>query len=104
MPLYHFRCPKCGPVQRILDIESGESGTVPCKKCGEVLRRTPRGASTNAMEYIDSGVQARATERPADAQRIFAEREIEHDLEFGDGRAEHDEELTAPIDDGGEPV
>lgn len=56
------------------------------------------------MEYIDSGAQARATERPADALRIFAEREIEHDLEYGDGKAEFDDELTAPIDDGGEPV
>ena len=102
MPLYHFRCPKCGPVQRILDVASVESGPISCKKCGETLVRTPRGASTNVMETIDSGLQYKAVERPADAQRIFKERELEHDREYGDGRI--DDDLVAPLDEDGEPI
>lgn len=102
MPLYHFKCSRCGPVQRLLDVEVVESGPIHCKKCGEILIRTPKGASTNAMEYIDSGIMARAVERPADAQRLFKEREIEHDQEYGDGRI--DEALTEPLDEDGEPI
>lgn len=66
------------------------------------MTRTPQGASTNVMERIDSGLTYKAVERPADAPRIFKEREIAHDLEYGDGRIP-DEDLV-PIDDGGDPV
>ncbi len=103
MPLYKFRCPKCGPVSRILDAQAYD-GVVCCKKCGSELKPTPTGGSTLVMETIDSGMQARQTVRPADAQRIFAEREVEHDLEYGDGTREFDEELTAPIDDDGDVI
>lgn len=102
MPLYHFQCPTCGPVKRLLDLDAGERVRLPCKRCGAAMTRVPQGASTNVVERIDSGLQYRATERPADAQRIFKEREIAHDQEYGDGRIS-DEDLV-PIDDDGDPV
>ncbi len=103
MPLYKFKCPTCGPVQRIIDRQAYD-GIVCCKKCGAVLKPAPTGGSTLVMETIDSGAQARETVRPADAQRLFAERELEHDRQHGDGKAEYDEELTAPIDDDGDII
>lgn len=101
MPLYKFKCPQCGPVQRILEPAAYEQG-VKCKKCSADLKPTPTGGSTLVMERIDSGAQARVTERPADAQRLFAEREINHDLEYGDGRVA-DEDLE-PIDEDGDLI
>ena len=79
MPLFRYMCEKCGPQRRILP---SEPATLNCTTCGLVLRRTPTGAVAQVLEVIDNGFQARAVVRPADAQRIFKEREIAHDAEY----------------------
>jgi hypothetical protein len=51
------------------------------------------------METVDNGLQARATVRLADAERLFKEREIENDQRLG---SDPDEDDLERLDDSGE--
>jgi hypothetical protein len=96
MAIYTYIC-TCGRViRRILD---AERLTVTCPNCLRAATRKPQGASVSVYETIDNGVQARATVRPADAERIFKEREIENDLKQ---EAQPDEDDMEKIDDQGQ--
>lgn len=97
MPMFNYDCPKCGPQRRIFH---AEPNTVVCKICGADLKRRPTGASANVYEVLDNGLQARATVRPADAQRIFKEREVAMDEKY----AEHIDDADLELDDPGKPV
>lgn len=98
MPLLLLECQKCGPQRRIFDIIPAN---LTCKTCGGPVARRARGAEAQVMEIIDNGFQARAVVRPADAQRLFKEREIAHDLEYN---PLIDEEDIEPIDSDGDLV
>jgi hypothetical protein len=99
MPMFYYICETCGPVRRIFDVEPKDPV---CKNCGKLIQRRRQGAHAQVMEVLDNGIQARATVRPADAQRIFKEREIAHDAEYGEPRP--DEADMEPIDDSGDLV
>lgn len=83
MPLYHLECPEHGKQKRLLTHEQFKAGLT-CRKCGKPAKHVPQGASASLYETLDNGLQARATVRPADAERIFKERAMQHDLEYGE--------------------
>jgi hypothetical protein len=64
-----------------------------------MAERKPQGPSTSVYETLDNGLQAKATIRPADAERIFKEIEIQSDLE---AERQPDEEHLSFIDTQGE--
>ena len=87
MAMYNFKC-HCGRAFRRI-LGQPMPGAV-CPACGALAQRKPQGASTSVYETLDNGLQAKATIRPADAQRIFKEIEIESDLEQGSAPDEED--------------
>lgn len=96
MPLFAFCCPAGHAFRRILDQPTPEA---PCPVCGAQAARRARGASALVMETVDNGLQARATVRLADAERLFKEREIENDQRLG---SDPDEDDLERLDDSGE--
>lgn len=97
MALFVFLCPSGHVTKRILPEATPE---VPCRSCGAPAQRKQQGPSTLVLETVDNGLQARATVRLADAERIFKEISIQDDLEHG-GTIDEDE-LAAPPE--GEPI
>ena len=74
MPLYRYICPKCGE-QKSRVCSATESIKAPgCPKCGTPMKRNPKPPTTNVVERLDNGFMTKALERPADAQRLYAER------------------------------
>lgn len=45
-----------------------------CPACSKPLKRTPKPPTAQVMETLDNGFMARRIERPADAERLYAER------------------------------
>jgi hypothetical protein len=86
MALFAFRCPAGHFSKRLLPEATPE---VVCRVCGALASRKRVGAYASVYETIDNGLQAKATVRPADAERMFKEDEIANDLANAD----------APIDD-----
>lgn len=86
MPLYNFRCATCKQTTRKLmkveAYEALESASIQCK-CGGAAKREMQAASSQTMEVLDNGLVARRVERLSEAERIFKEREIAHDLKYG---------------------
>lgn len=98
MPLFAFLCPSAHAFRRLLPEATPE---VPCPSCGALAARKPRGATSTVYETLDNGLQARATVRIADAERIFKEIEIEADQQH---EKVPDEEELEVIDDVGDLV
>lgn len=104
MGLYYFRCTKCSSEYRRL-LEPEELDKLPtgwCSKCGHVLERAPRGASTSVKETVDNGWQARKIERPANVVDLVADRNLKHDMEYEE--PEPDELDLAPLNTDGEKI
>lgn len=97
MAIFRFHC-SCGHVFRKLLPEAVAAHS--CPRCKLEAPREARGASATVYETLDGGLQARATVRIADAQRIFKEREIENDALVGSDFLDDDE--AEKIDDVGE--
>lgn len=81
MPLYYYRCCKCGQSQRKIQAPEEAVKLQECSRdipgkgpCGYVLQREPRPPSTQVMETLDNGVMTKRLERLADAERLFKER------------------------------
>ncbi len=80
MALYAFLCPQGHAWRRLL---ASPTPAPSCPSCGQPGARKPTGPAALVMETVDNGLQARATVRIADAERIFKEREIENDQQLG---------------------
>lgn len=93
MPVYNFRCASCKQLTRkLMKVETYEalaSASVECR-CGGVATREMQAASSQTMEVLDNGLIARRVERLSEAERIFKEREIAHDLKHGQKDYEDD--------------
>ncbi len=82
MPLFYYRCVKCGQAQRKIQTPEEAEKLQVCGKpvegkteaCGYTLRREPKPPSTRVVETLDNGVMTKRLERLADAERLFAER------------------------------
>ncbi len=79
MPLYKYRCSGCGHVFDTIQSFDKVKDIWVCKKCASPSHRAPSGNSVAVMDAIDTGVAGRSFDRPADIERIMAEREIIHD-------------------------
>lgn len=88
MPIFHARCHTCGGSQRFLAASwSNIRPTTLLCECGGSYQREARGPSTQLLERLDNGAMVRAVERPADAERMHAERAMNADpLAGGAGR------------------
>lgn len=95
MPLFYFHCNKCDKTFfKLLDPEKGKS-PYPCPDCQELANRKPKAPSTMCYETVDNGLMGKKVVRPADAERIFKERAIEHSRQH---REEIDEGDLDPLD------
>lgn len=82
MPLYNFNCPKHGPFRRLMTVENFKTNTHECLKCSSPVEHTGGVPTSQTMEVV-GGDHARKLERLSEAERIFKEREIAHDLKYG---------------------
>lgn len=76
MPLFRYACKSCNKVrERILPVaQADRPGS--CPACNGELERQPSGASASVVERIDTGTTVRSIERPAEAPRLFRERNL----------------------------
>ena len=73
MPLYYYKCCKCGQLtRRLLDAEAAEHNLQICK-CGYTMERAEEGANSRIVETLDNGAMVRKLERYADAEKIYKE-------------------------------
>lgn len=79
MPLYNFKCPKCGKAKRKICSAEQSKDPIACSDCSTTLERAPSGATSQVKERLDNGLMPRAVERLADAERLFKERAQNHD-------------------------
>lgn len=73
MALYRFVCTGCGKTKRKIIMGVNVALNFKCE-CGGELSRAPNPPSTMVTEKLDNGIMSRAVERPADAERLYAER------------------------------
>ena len=75
MPVYHYRCPECLKLWRLLlSVEASKTpGKCSCK-AGAELVRVPEGPGCLKKETLDNGVMNKGLERFSDADRLFKER------------------------------
>lgn len=74
MPLYYFFCETCGDSRNRILTPALSREPQHCKVCETILYRTPRGASSQTMEVLDSNTLVRPVVRYADAEQLFKER------------------------------
>lgn len=73
MPLYNYAC-ECGATKQRVCSFSQSKDVVACPKCPLTMRRAPKPPTSTVSERLDNGWMARAVERPADAERLYADR------------------------------
>ncbi len=99
MPVFTYLCPveKVEFRKMLPKVED----FVACKCGAKSGRKQVSVPGVSVYEHLDNGSMARAIDRPADAQRIFAERAEQHKREMQEDIEEDDLE---PINHEGEPV
>ena len=80
MPLYRFECASCRLIVRKILSVSASSSVFYCQ-CGNELKRSPTGPTSQTMERLDNGWMKEAIERPADIERMMAERSAKDPME-----------------------
>lgn len=75
MPLFYFRCggAEIHEVRRLLP-KYDPTVALSCPTCGSPLARAPRPPTANVVETLDNNWMVRRVERPADVERLIAER------------------------------
>lgn len=99
MPVFSYRCSKCGREFRRIKVKIEEFSICDCGDLSVRYTKTVPGISV--MEHLDNGVMARAIDRPADAVRIFTERAEQHKREV---LQDIDEDDLDEINHDGDPV
>jgi hypothetical protein len=89
MPIFNLKCVTCGRARKVLRSQgwrSTQEHVLCISGCSEPLVRDPGGTlpTTIVKEVIDTGIQVKALERFADAERMHADKtEIEDALAKG---------------------
>jgi len=79
VPLFCLVCTSCGEATNRLADTAPAALQKPCTKCQGVMKRQPKGVSSQVMEKLDNGAMPRAVERLADAERLYNERAANSD-------------------------
>jgi hypothetical protein len=75
MPLYYFKCASaCGREVRLILTPAQAGAENICPDCKNVLKRAPKPPTANVVETLDNGHMPRRVERPADVERLIADR------------------------------
>lgn len=74
MPMFNYKCPKCGfLMHKLMSIEDcpRKDGLHCPKDHTELVRDYSTGPSTQTKEILDNGLMPKAVERYTDAEKIY---------------------------------